>query len=172
MRNLTAAGTRPVEKDTASHPGRKWKGANASYVIKAVLSNPRCPGYGLVTVPFPIPDQEYDQMMELLSGLEIGDALERDCQVNEQDSWYDVLGVLEGMAVNVDELDYLAKRLDSFCDDEAEQFQAMAHKLGLTDIRDFINLTFCSFRIICRRKTFAQYKGNGRAYQQCQGNAS
>jgi hypothetical protein len=164
MRNLTAAGTRPVEKDTASHPGRKWKGANASYVIKAVLSNPRCPGYGLVTVPFPIPDQEYDQMMELLSGLEIGDALERDCQVNEQDSWYDVLGVLEGMAVNVDELDYLAKRLDSFCDDEAEQFQAMAHKLGLTDIRDFINLTFC-----CERVTvisdFSKLEEAGRNYR-------
>lgn len=127
MSNVTAAGT--------NHPQRKWKRANASYVIKAVLSNPRCPGYGLVTVPFPIPDQEYDAMMDLLSGLEIGDALERDCQVNEQDSWYGVLDILEGTTVNVDELDYLAKRLDSFCDDEAEQFQAMAHKLGLTCLR-------------------------------------
>ena len=135
-----------------------------SYVIKAVLSNPRCPGYGQVTVPFPIPDQEYDQTMELLSGLKIGDALEQDCWVNEQDSWYGVLDVLEGTTVNVDELDYLAKRLDSFCDDEAEQFQAMAHKLGLSDIRDFINLTFC-----CERATvisdFSKLEEAGRNYR-------
>lgn len=157
MSNVTA-------KDTASHPQRKWKGANARYVIKAVLSNPRCPGYGMVTVPFPIPDQDYDQTMELLSGLEIGDALERDCRVNEQDSWYDVLDALEGTEVNVDELDYLAKLLDSFSDDEAERFQAMAHKLGFTDIRDFINLTFC-----CERATvisdFSKLEEAGRNYR-------
>ena len=114
-----------------------------SYVIKAVLSNPQCPGYGQITVPFPIPDQEYDQTMELLSGLEIGDALEQDCRVIELDSWYGVLDVLEGTTVNVDELDYLAKRLDSFCEGEGTQFQAMAPQLGVTGVRDFINLTFC-----------------------------
>lgn len=114
-----------------------------SYVIKAVLSNPQRPGYGLVTVPFPIPDQEYDHTMDLLSALEIGDALERDCRVDEQESNYPVLDALSGTAVNVDELDYLAKRLDSFCDNEVEQFQTMAHKLGLKAIKDFINLTFC-----------------------------
>nr|WP_325295924.1 hypothetical protein [uncultured Oscillibacter sp.] len=135
-----------------------------SYVIKAVLSNPQCPGYGQVTVPFPIPDQEYDQTMELLSGLEIGDALEQDCRVNEQDSWYGVLDVLEETTVNVDELDYLTKRLDSFCDDEAERFQAMAHKLGLKRIQDFINLTFC-----CERATvisdFSKLEEAGRNYR-------
>ena len=66
--------------------------------------------------------------------------------------------------VNVDELDYLAKRLDSFCDDEAEQFQAMAHKLGLTCLRDFINLTFC-----CERATvisdFSKLEEAGRNYR-------
>lgn len=134
-----------------------------SYVIKAVLSNPQCPGYGLVTVPFPIPDQEYDHMMELLSGLKIGDALEQDCRVDELDSWYDVLNVLNGTSVNVDELDYLAKRLDSFCAGEDAQFQAMAEKLDLTNIRDFINLTFC-----CQQTTvitdFSDLERIGRAH--------
>ncbi len=119
-----------------------------SYVIKAALSSAAHPEHGEITIPFPIPDQEYGHTLELLAGLEIGDALEQDCRVEEQDSWYGVLNVLEGTAVNVDELDYLAKRLDSFCDDEAEQFQAMAHKLGLKDVKDFINLTFC-----CQRAT-------------------
>ena len=43
----------------------------------------------------------------------------------------------------MDQLDYLAKRLDSFCAGEDAQFQAMACKLELKDIKDFINLTFC-----------------------------
>ena len=43
----------------------------------------------------------------------------------------------------MDQLDYLAKRLDSFDKGEASQFQAMAHKMKLIHIKDFINLTFC-----------------------------
>ncbi len=30
----------------------------SSYMIKAVLSNPRHPEYGQVTIPFPIPNEE------------------------------------------------------------------------------------------------------------------
>ena len=39
--------------------------------------------------------------------------------------------------------DYLAKRLASFDVGEAAQFQAMAHKLELFELKDLINLTFC-----------------------------
>lgn len=31
-----------------------------SYVIKAVLSNPQHPEYGQITIPFPIPSDQYD----------------------------------------------------------------------------------------------------------------
>lgn len=111
--------------------------------IKAVLTSLSHPEYGEVTIPFPIPEEEYDHTMELLDGLGIGDALAQDCHVMELDSLYPTLKRLEGAAVNVDELDYLAKRLDSFCKGENDQFMAMAHKLDLSDIKDFINLTFC-----------------------------
>ena len=47
------------------------------------------------------------------------------------------------LTVNVEELNYLAKRLDSFDTSEAAQFQAMAHKLELFELKDLINLTFC-----------------------------
>ena len=43
----------------------------------------------------------------------------------------------------MEELNYLAKRLDGFDIGEAAQFQAMAHKLELLELKDFINLTFC-----------------------------
>ena len=112
-------------------------------MLKAVLSNPVHPEYGGITIPFPIPREEYDHTMELLEGIDIGDVLRQDCNIAELDSSYSILKRLENATVNVDELDYLAKRLDSFCAGEDTQFQAMAHKLGLSHIKDFINLTFC-----------------------------
>ena len=39
------------------------------------------------------------------------------------------------------ELNYLAKRLDGFDMGEATQFQAMAHKLELSELKDLINLS-------------------------------
>ena len=105
-----------------------------SYVIKAALASREHPGYGAVTVPFPIPRDEYDHTIELLEGLDVGDPLRRDCQVTGLDSSYSVLKRLEGRTVNVDELDFLAKRLDSFSQDENAKFQAMAHKLDISDV--------------------------------------
>jgi hypothetical protein len=117
-----------------------------SYVIKAVLSNPRRPECGQITIPFPIPVDQYDQTIEMLQEMDLGYSVNRECRVDEVDSHYRVLGAINGTLVNVDQLDYLAKRLDSFCVGEDEQFQAMAWKLKLTDIKDLINLTFCSQR--------------------------
>ena len=113
------------------------------YVIQAVLSNAQHPEYGQITIPFPIPKEEYDHTIELLEPLGIGDTLRQDCKVDDLDSFYTVLNALIGKSVTLDELDYLAKRLDSFDDGEAAQFQGMAHKLGITQIKDIINLTFC-----------------------------
>ena len=112
-------------------------------MIQEVLSNPSHPEYGVATIPFPIPRDQYAHCMELLEALEIGDAVNADCKVEEIDSFYTVLKRTEMLTVNVEELNYLAKRLDSFDTGEAAQFQAMAHKLELFELKDLINLTFC-----------------------------
>ena len=112
-------------------------------MIQAVLSNPSHPEYGVATIPFPIPRDQYAHCVELLEALEIGDAVKADCKVEKMDSFYTVLKRTEMLTVNVDELNYLAKRLDSFDTGEAAQFQAMAHKLELFELKDLINLTFC-----------------------------
>ena len=112
-------------------------------MIQAVLSNPSHPEYGVATIPFPIPHDQYAHCMELLEALEIGDAVKTDCKVEKVDSFYTVLKRTEMLTVNVEELNYLAKRLDSFDTGEAAQFQAMAHKLELFELKDLINLTFC-----------------------------
>ena len=112
-------------------------------MIQAVLGNPHHPEYGVATIPFPIPHDQYAHCMELLGALEIGDAVKADCKVEEINSFYTVLKRAEMLTVNVEELNYLAKRLDSFDTGEAAQFQAMAHKLELFELKDLINLTFC-----------------------------
>ena len=112
-------------------------------MIQAMLGNPHHPEYGVATIPFPIPHDQYAHCMELLETLEIGDAVKADCQVQEINSFYSVLKRTEMLTVNVEELNYLAKRLDSFDTGEAAQFQAMAHKLELFELKDLINLTFC-----------------------------
>ena len=112
-------------------------------MMSAVLSNPSHPEYGVATIPFPVPHDQYAHCMELLAALEIGDAVKTDCKVTKIDSFYTVLKRMEMLTVNVEELNYLAKRLDSFDTGEAAQFQAMAHKLELFELKDLINLTFC-----------------------------
>ena len=112
-------------------------------MIQAVLGNPHHPEYGVATIPFPIPRDQYAYCMDLLEALEIGDAVKADCKVVAVDSFFSVLKRAEMLPVNVEELNYLAKRLDSFDTGEAAQFQAMAHKLELFELKDLINLTFC-----------------------------
>lgn len=111
--------------------------------MEAILSNAQHPEYGVVTIPFPIQNEEYSHALELLEALEIGDTIKRDCKVEEIQGGLPILKRLEKVAVNIDELDYLAKRLDSFDYIEAAQFQAMAVKMGIFDMKDLINLTFC-----------------------------
>lgn len=117
-------------------------------VIRALLGNSQHPEYGSATIPFPLSREEYPNSLELLSALEIGDAVGRDCTVLSIQTEWTSLGVLEGQCVNVDELDYLAKRLNSFSKGETAQFEGMADLLKLKDIKDLINLTFC-----CQRAT-------------------
>ena len=116
---------------------------NRRPVLRCVLSNAAYTEYGQVTVPFPIPAQEYERTLELLAAMELGNPLERDCRLDELESGFPILKRLEKVGINLDELDYLARLLDSFDGYEAAQFQAMAVRLGTFDMTDFINLTFC-----------------------------
>ena len=112
-------------------------------MFQAVLSNRDHPEYGVATIPFPIPHDQYAHCMDLLEALEIGDAVRADCKVEKIDGFYTVLKRTEMLTVNVEELNYLAKRLDGFDTGEAAQFQAIAHKLELFELKDLINLSFC-----------------------------
>ena len=112
-------------------------------MMQVILSNSKHPEYGQATIPLPLAQNQYEDCVELLEKLEIGSATKQDCKVLEISSAFPVLKRMEMLTVNLDELDYLAKRLASFDVGEAAQFQAMAHKLELFELKDLINLTFC-----------------------------
>ena len=112
-------------------------------MMQVILSNSKHPEYGQATIPLPLAQDQYEDCVELLAKLEIGSATKQDCKVLEISSAFPVLKRTEMLTVNLDELDYLAKRLASFDVGEAAQFQAMAHKLELFELKDLINLTFC-----------------------------
>ena len=50
-----------------------------SEVIRAVLSNAQHPEYGHVSMPFPIPTEEYDETIEILQEKDVGYSANRDC---------------------------------------------------------------------------------------------
>ena len=55
-------------------------------MFQAVLSNRTHPEYGVATIPFPSPRDQYTYGMELLAALEIGDAAKADCMIAGIDS--------------------------------------------------------------------------------------
>ena len=45
-------------------------------MIQAVISKSQHPEYGAVTIPFPIPREEYDHVIEMMEAMGIGDVRE------------------------------------------------------------------------------------------------
>ena len=72
-------------------------------MIQAVLGNPNHPEYGVATIPFPIPHDQYAHCMELLEALEIGDAVKADCQVQEISSFYSVLKRIPKISAHINQ---------------------------------------------------------------------
>ncbi|MBR0600081.1 hypothetical protein [Sinanaerobacter chloroacetimidivorans] len=110
-------------------------------MIQTTLSNPKRADLPPVQVCFPI--SAYKEIYTKLEAIGIGSVLERDCCVTEINGRYPILKRLENTTINVDELDYLAKRLESFDRNELAKFQGVAAINGYSDMTDLINLTFC-----------------------------
>lgn len=111
--------------------------------INAVIGNRNHPERGTATIQFPVETGDYEHDLDLLDTLGIGHVLKTDCFLQEIESNVPALKRLEGTEVNFDELDFLAKRLDSFDKYEIAQFQAATVTLYGNRIADLINLTYC-----------------------------
>ena len=60
-------------------------------MFSAVLGNPNHPEYGVATIPFPIPKEQFSRCTEMLAMLEIGNAVTQDCIVREINGAFPVL---------------------------------------------------------------------------------
>ena len=94
-----------------------------------------------IDVRFPISENELYAKLAEIHAIEEKDA-PQSAFVTEV-YWPEEFSMLKDRFANLDELNYLAKRLENFDTGEAAQFQAMAHKLELFELKDLINLTFC-----------------------------
>ena len=112
-------------------------------MIQTIVSNANAPEYGQATISFPIREEDYPSVVNMLQRMGLGNPLERDCRVDEVIGDWPILKRLEKVSINLDEMDYLAKRLDSFDAQEKAKFQAAAVKYGLFDMSHLIDLTFC-----------------------------
>jgi hypothetical protein len=128
-------------------------------MIEAILANHQQQDLPPVPVCFPIAD--YMGIYENLQAIGIGSATERDCLVTSIEGSYPILKRLEKVAINVDELDYLAKRLESFDKNEIAKFQGVAESRGYFDMVDLINLTFCCQEVTVVRD-FSDLRAIGR----------
>ena len=98
-----------------------------------------------IEIEFPIDESNLLSQFQALSKNEIEKQLVASkrikCLINEVIEPKD-LSAIKDSVVNLDELNYLAKRMGSFVDKEFKQFYAAANCFGINKIKDLINLTF------------------------------
>lgn len=96
------------------------------------------PSYKAVTIEFPAPEFE---LQEKLNSIGVGISHEKNCFVSSY-TGIGVLSFLVNELVNADEVQFLAKRLDSFDKSELQTFSATVSVEKPKTIKDLINLTF------------------------------
>ncbi|MEI3131323.1 MAG: antirestriction protein ArdA [Oscillospiraceae bacterium] len=114
-------------------------------MFKASLKNNNIPESGAVTVEFPIPEDRYEETIRALEKIKIGTTLDKDCCVADLRSTdCPALRRTINRMANVDELDWLAKQLESFDRYELLQFNSAAERFDLSSVGEMMDLSFCS----------------------------
>ena len=131
--------------------------------MQVTLCNKGHPEYGFATIPLPIPDEEYSHCMALLEQIEIGDVTAHDCYVDQIHDAPPALDMLEGSMINVDELDFLARSIDRYTDEELAKFQCMISTREHWDMQTLINLSF-SCEQVSVITDFARLEEAGRSH--------
>ena len=131
--------------------------------MQVTLCNKGHPEYGFATIPLPIPDEEYSHCIALLEQIEIGDVTAHDCYVDQIHDAPPALDMLEGTMINVDELDFLARSIDRYTDEELAKFQCMTSTREHWDMQTLINLSF-SCEQVSVITDFARLEEAGRSH--------
>jgi len=108
-------------------------------MIIATIQNSVYPQIRPIDINFPIDEES---MMEKLSTININDSNIADCYVVKVRGKVPALCVLENNCINADELNFLARRIDSLDKNELVKFQGAIAREGICTMKDLINLTF------------------------------
>jgi hypothetical protein len=114
-------------------------------VFEATLKNRSSAHFAPVTITFPIPEDQYEQAILALEKSQIGDARVQDCLVVDVCAPNcPALVRMTGTMANIDELDWLAREMESFDRYELLQFNAAVERFGLSAADELIDLSFCA----------------------------
>ena len=114
-------------------------------MFEATLKNRISAHFAPVTISFPIPEDQYEQAILALEKSQIGDARVQDCLVVDVCAPNcPALVRMTGTMANIDELDWLAREMESFDRYELLQFNAAVERFGLSAADELIDLSFCA----------------------------
>lgn len=114
-------------------------------MFEATLKNRSQPELGTLTVAFPIPEERYENVIFALKNLQIGDERKQDCRIDSiRAPNCPALCRMNGTLANVDELDWLGRKLESFDQYELLQVSAAAERFGLCSADELVDLSFCA----------------------------
>ena len=114
-------------------------------MFEATLKNRSSAHFAPVTITFPIPEDQYEQAILALEKSQIGDARVQDCLVVDVCAPNcPALVRMTGTMANIDELDWLAREMESFDRYELLQFNAAVERFGLSAADELIDLSFCA----------------------------
>ena len=101
-------------------------------MFEATLKNRSSAHFAPVTSTFPIPEDQYEQAILALEKSQIGDVRVQDCLIdNVRAVNCPALVRMTGTMANIDELDWLAREMESFDRYELLQFNAAVERFGL-----------------------------------------
>ncbi len=114
-------------------------------MFEATLRNRSSAHFAPVTITFPIPEDQYEQVILALEKSQIGDARVQDCLIdNVCAPNCPALVRMTGTMANIDELDWLAWEMESFDRYELLQFNSAAERFGLSSVGEMIDLSLQS----------------------------
>ncbi len=132
-------------------------------VLKIKMRRHDAPSYRTVSIEFPASEPDLQEKMKELG---VGITTEKLCLVDEVQNDHGGWQALAGTLVNADEVQYLAKRMDSFDKNELNTFYAAAEHENMTEVKDLINLTF-NLHCYALVSDFSDISTIGQRYELC-----
>ncbi len=130
-------------------------------MLEITLRRYDAPSYRTAVIAFPAPEPDLEKALD---GIGVGITTEKNCLVDKISGDGGALQGLISQCINADEMQYLAKRLDSLDKREIQTFRAAVHTERLTTVKDMINLTF-NFHAYAVVTDFSDIAGIGKAYE-------